>query len=40
MQETFNEWVDICLNQNIDARMRISHTKGNENKKEVLRITE
>lgn len=28
MRETFNEWVDICLTQNIDTRIRI-HPKGN-----------
>lgn len=24
MRETFNEWMDICLNPNINTRMRIS----------------
>lgn len=24
MRETFNEWVDICFNQNIGTRMRVS----------------
>lgn len=28
MRETFNEWVDICLTQNIHIRIRI-HPKGN-----------
>jgi len=29
MRETFNEWVDICLNQNISTQMTIPPSKEN-----------
>lgn len=28
MRETFNEYVDICLNQNIDTRMKTPPSQG------------
>lgn len=33
MRETFNEWVDLCLNPNINTRMRIpqKEIKGEKN---------
>lgn len=34
MRETFNEWVDICFNQNINTGMKVSCLPSQEIKRE------
>lgn len=37
MRETFNEWMDICFNQNIDTRMRVPFAVSHKLKEKLLR---